>query len=47
MTEVIKIILPVLIMLGIGILCRKRQIITREGINALKSVIVNIACRQC
>ena len=43
MTEVIKIILPVLIMLGIGILCRKRQIITREGINALKSVIVNIA----
>ena len=43
MTEALKIILPVMLMLGIGILCRQRQIISREGVNALKSVVVNIA----
>ena len=42
MTEVLKTILPVMVMLGIGILCRSRRIITREGINALKNVVVNI-----
>ena len=42
MTEVPKTILPVMVMLGIGILCRSRRIITREGINALKNVVVNI-----
>ena len=29
-------------MLAIGVLCRKRALISREGINALKSVVVNI-----
>ena len=43
MTEALKTILPVMLMLGIGILCRRRQIISREGVNALKSVVVNIA----
>ena len=42
MTEVLKTILPVMVMLGIGILCRSRRIISREGINALKNVVVNI-----
>ena len=29
--EVIRTVLPVIIMLGIGILCRSRKILTREG----------------
>ena len=41
--EVIRTVLPVILMLGIGVLCRSRKILTREGINALKSVVVNIA----
>ena len=40
--EVIRTILPVVLMLGIGMLCRSRRLISREGINALKSVVVNI-----
>lgn len=41
--EVLQTILPVMIMLCIGMICRSRQLISREGINALKSVAVNIA----
>ena len=41
--EVLQTVLPVLIMIGIGMLCRTRKLISREGINALKSVVVNIA----
>lgn len=41
--EVIRTILPVVLMLGIGMLCRRRKLISREGVNALKSVVVNIA----
>ncbi len=41
--EVIKTILPVVLMLGIGMLCRRRKLISREGVNALKGVVVNIA----
>lgn len=40
--EVLKMILPVFLMLGIGMVCRKTQLLSREGINALKSVVVNI-----
>lgn len=40
--EVLQTVLPVLVMLCIGMICRKRSIITREGINTLKSVVVNI-----
>ena len=43
MTEVLKTILPVMLMLGIGMICRQRGLISREGINALKTVVVNIA----
>ncbi len=43
LTNVLQTILPVLLMLGIGMLCRIRGTISREGINALKSVVVNIA----
>ena len=39
---VLQTVLPVVIMLFVGILCRTRRIISREGINALKSVVVNI-----
>ena len=41
--EVLQTVLPVVIMLGIGMVCRSRKIISREGIGALKSVVVNIA----
>lgn len=43
MIEILKILLPVVLMLAVGILCRARQLISREGVNALKSVVVNIA----
>ena len=41
--EVLQTVLPVLITLGIGMLCRRRRLISREGVNALKNVAVNIA----
>ena len=41
--EVTRTVLPVVVMLVIGMICRSRQIISREGINALKRVVVNIA----
>ena len=40
--EVLQTILPVLLMLCAGMLCRSRKLISREGINALKNVVVNI-----
>ena len=43
MIEVLQTVLPVLLMLGIGMLCRSRKMISREGIGALKSVVVDIA----
>ena len=39
---VLQTVLPVVAMLGIGMLCRARGLISREGVNALKSVVVNI-----
>lgn len=41
-TEVIKTVLPVFLIIGIGILCRSRKLISREGIDTLKHVAVNI-----
>ena len=43
MVEVLQIILPVLLMLTIGMICRRKNLVTREGIQALKNVVVNIA----
>ena len=40
--EVLRIILPVVLTLMIGVLCRKKQLISREGIDALKTVAVQI-----
>ena len=42
MTDVLKTILPVVLMLGIGVICRKKAVISREGISALKNVVVSI-----
>ena len=42
MIEVIRTIIPVIVMLVIGIFCRQRDMISREGIGALKNVVVNI-----
>ena len=41
--EVVKTVLPVALMLGIGAICRRHSIISREGVQALKNVAVNIA----
>ena len=41
--EALQTVLPVLLMLGIGMLCRRRRLISREGVNALKRVVVDIA----
>lgn len=41
--QIINIVLPVILMLAIGMLCRRHNILSREGIGALKSVAVNIA----
>ena len=41
--EIIKTVLPVLLMLAIGMVCRQKNILSREGVGALKSVAVNIA----
>ena len=42
MVQVLQTILPVIVMLAIGIICRKTGLINREGIGALKNVVVNI-----
>jgi len=42
MIEVIRTIFPVIVMLVIGIICRRSGMISREGIGALKNVVVNI-----
>lgn len=40
--EILQTILPVVIVLIIGVLCRAKQLISREGVNSLKNVVVNI-----
>ena len=40
--EVLKTILPVMVMLAIGMLARRKKLIAREGVDAMKSVVVNI-----
>ena len=42
-TQLLEKILPVFVMLGLGVLCRRRQLLSREGVNALKNVAVSIA----
>ncbi len=41
-TDVLKTVLPVVIMLVTGMICRRRKLISREGIHALKRVVVDI-----
>lgn len=31
--DMLKVVLPVIVMLGVGYLCREKQIISRDGIN--------------
>lgn len=40
--EVLRIILPVIVMLMIGMLCRRKKLIGREGVDTLKKVAVDI-----
>ena len=42
MTAVIESALPVFLALGLGMLCRERKFLSREGIDALKKVVLNI-----
>ncbi len=41
-TDVIRTVLPVFVIIGIGVFCRSRKLITRAGIDTLKQVAVNI-----
>lgn len=41
--EILKTILPIALVLGLGVHCRRREMLSREGIDAIKSVAVNIA----
>ena len=41
--EVLRTVLPVALMLLVGMLCRARRLLSREGVNAIKNVVVNIA----
>ena len=40
--NVLRTVLPVMLMIGIGMLTRRTGLVSREGVNALKSVVVNI-----
>ena len=40
--EAVQTILPVLLALSIGVLCRRKRLISRGGVDALKTVAVNI-----
>jgi len=42
-TDILSTVLPVLVTLLLGVICRKRSALSREGVNALKNVAVNIA----
>lgn len=42
MTDIFKTVLPVVIMLVIGIVARRTNMLSREGINALKRVVMDI-----
>lgn len=39
---VLQMILPVILMLSIGMICRKRGIIQKQGVSGLKSLVVNV-----
>ncbi len=34
--------LPVFLALGLGMLCRSRKLLTREGVDALETVVINL-----
>ncbi len=40
--EIMKTVVPVFLIIGIGILCRTKKLISREGIDSLKNTAVNI-----
>lgn len=42
MIDILNTIVPVILMLAIGMISRRSSLLSREGINALKSVVVNI-----
>ncbi len=42
MIQILNTIIPVILMLCIGVIARRSKLLSREGINALKSIVVNI-----
>ena len=40
--SVIQTALPVFLALGLGMLCRSRNFLTRDGVDALKKVVINL-----
>ena len=43
--KVLEIVLPVLVMIVVGMLCRKWKILTRDGINNMKVLVTNVMLR--
>lgn len=41
--DMLKVVLPVIVMLAIGYLCREKGIITKEGIKGLQALVMNFA----
>lgn len=41
--DMLKVVLPVIVMLGIGYLCREKQVISKEGISGLQALVMNVA----
>ena len=42
MVAILETALPVFLALGLGILCRKKSVLTREGVDALKKTVLNL-----
>ena len=40
--DILQTIVPVVIVLAIGVILRRRQLLSRNAVNALKSIVVNI-----
>ena len=40
--EIIKVILPVLLMIALGVICRKIKLLTQDGVQSIKNIVVKI-----
>lgn len=40
--DVLSIVLPVLLLIGIGVLCRSARLLSHEGVNSIKQLVMKI-----